>query len=136
VYSSAQKRRLQQYQVVRQIEVDLRELDRLGSLLERATDLGVNQISSPQLDSSRRQELERDALAKAVAEARLNAQTLVKAAGGRLGRVRSVSSQSSSVAVPLLLERSQRQSDNAAATYQRQLGFAASVQVRYELVSE
>src|SRR5690606_41228399 len=66
----------------------LRDLDKLGPLLERAFDLGINQVSEPQLDSSRRRELEREALAKAVEDARLNAQAVARAAGARLGAPR------------------------------------------------
>src|SRR5690606_5099135 len=84
--NTARERHLIGYYVSRQIEVDLRDLDKLGQLLERAVDLGVNQVSEPQLDSSKRRELEREALAKAVQDARLNAEAVAKAAGARLAR--------------------------------------------------
>ena len=73
------------YVVNRQIEVELRDLDQLGALLERAVTAGANQIGEARLDSIKRKELERDALARAVADARLNAETLAKAAGRAVG---------------------------------------------------
>src|SRR6476659_6486130 len=65
------KRVLLGYAVSRQVEVELRDLEKLGTLLERAVDAGVNEIGDPLLDSSRRKELERQAMTKAVEDARL-----------------------------------------------------------------
>ena len=79
------KRVLLGYLVSRQVQVELRDLELLGTLLERAVDAGVNQVNDPVLDSSRRKDLERDALVKAVEDARLNADTLARAAGASLG---------------------------------------------------
>ena len=42
------------YVAERQMLVELRELDRLGELIEGAVELGVNQVSPPRLDSSKR----------------------------------------------------------------------------------
>ena len=83
--NNARERHLIGYYVSRQNEIDLRDLEKLGRLLERPFDLGVNQVGDPRLDSSKRQDLEREALAKAVEDARLNAQAVAKAAGARLG---------------------------------------------------
>jgi uncharacterized protein YggE len=82
------KRQLQGYVVSRQVNVELRDLEKLGALLERAVDAGVNQVSEPVLNATRRAEFEREAMSKAVADARLNAETLARAAGARLGAVR------------------------------------------------
>ena len=59
------KRVLLGYLVSRQVQVELRDLELLGTLLERAVDAGVNQVNDPVLDSSRRKQLEREAMAKA-----------------------------------------------------------------------
>src|SRR5678815_1051303 len=64
------------YYVARQVEVELHDLEKLGQLLEKSTDLGVNQLGDPRLDSSKRQDLSREALAKAVADARQNAEAV------------------------------------------------------------
>lgn len=126
------------YLVSRQVEVDLRELDKLGTLLERAVDLGANQIGDPQLDSSRRRDLEREALAKAVEDARLNAEALAKASGAKLGAVRSLSA-SSAATPPIVMTRmtamKSAEASDASGTYQSgQLNFNASVQAEYELL--
>ena len=79
------KRVLLGYAVTRQVDIELRDLDKLGTLLEKAVDAGVNQVGDPVLDSTRRKELERQAMTKAVEDARLNAETLATAAGVKLG---------------------------------------------------
>src|SRR5688572_10591349 len=83
--NNAKERNLIGYFVSRQVEVDLRDLEKLGTLLEKATDLGVNELGDPRLDSSKRRDLERQSLAKAVEDARLNAEAVAKAAGAKLG---------------------------------------------------
>ena len=132
------KRVLLGYLVGRQVEVEVRDLDQLGPLLERAVDAGVNQVSDPQLDSSRRKALEREALTKAVQDARLNAETLATAAGVKLGPVRTLNGQSSSVPVPMYRGRAVAMataSDAPAETYQAgEMKFSASVSAEYDLL--
>jgi uncharacterized protein len=137
--NNGRERTLLGYFVSRQIEVDLRNLEQLGQLLERGTDLGVNQMGEPRLDSSKRSELEREALAKAVADARMNAETLVKAAGARLGPVHSMSASSNAVAPPMPFLRMRTAAaeagGDAAQSYQSgQMNFTASVQIEYDLL--
>ncbi len=74
------------YIVSRQVQVEVRDLEQLGPLIERAVSAGVNQVSDPVLDSTQRKQLERQAMTLAVQDARLNAETLAQAAGVGLGR--------------------------------------------------
>ncbi|MCU0990917.1 MAG: SIMPL domain-containing protein [Xanthomonadales bacterium] len=134
------KRVLLGYLVSRQVQVELRDLELLGTLLERAVDAGVNQVNDPVLDSSRRKELERDALAKAVADARLNADTLARAAGASLGPVRTLNGATSATsAPPVPMYRRQVAMADAAmapeASYQAgEMKFSASVNAEYDLL--
>jgi uncharacterized protein YggE len=131
------KRVLLGYLVSRQVQVELRDLELLGTLLERAVDAGVNQVNDPVLDSSRRNELERDALAKAVQDARLNADTLARAAGATLGPVRTLNGATSPPVVPMF-RRQVAMADAAMApeaSYQTgEMKFTASVNAEYDLV--
>lgn len=134
------KRVLLGYFVSRQVEVELRELDKLGTLMERAVDAGVNQVGDPVLDSSRRKDLERMALTRAVQDAKLNAEALATAAGARLGPVRTLSSSAAPPLVPILRAR-MAMADAAAAppppeaTYQAgEMQFSATVSAEYDLV--
>lgn len=131
------KRVLLGYIVSRQVQVELRDLDQLGPLLERAVDAGVNQVNDPVLDSSRRKAVEREAMAKAVEDARLNAETLARAAGARLGPVRALNGSSSAPPMPMY-RRSAVMADAAMApeaTYQPgDMKFSAVVNAEYDLV--
>jgi hypothetical protein len=139
--NDARERHLIGYYVSRQIEIDLRDLDKLGQLLERAFDLGVNQVGAPQLDSSKRRELEREALAKAVQDARLNAAAVAAAANARLGPPRTISASSGFVPPPIPLRDkamvARAMESDAAQSYQSgQMAFTGTVQVEYDLIPE
>jgi len=131
------KRVLLGYIVSRQVQVELRDLEQLGPLLERAVDAGVNQVNDPLLDSSRRKSLEREAMAKAVEDARLNAETLARAAGAKLGPVRTLNGSSSAPPMPMY-RRGAVMADAAMApeaTYQPgDMKFSATVNAEYDLV--
>ena len=127
------------YLVSRQVDVELRDLDRLGTLLEKSVSAGVNQVGGARLDSSRRKELEREALAQAVDDARLNADALARAAGARLGPVQGISS-TGTMPVPLYVDRAKSvaaapMADAAEQSYQpSEMRFTANVSAQFELV--
>jgi len=127
------------YLVSRQIEVDLRDLDKLGRLLERSFDLGVNQVGDPRLDSSKRRDLEREAMGKAVEDARLNAEAVAKAANARLGAPRSISASSGYVQPPMpmrmkTMAMAQESADSSQSYQSGQMTFNGSVQIEYDLI--
>jgi uncharacterized protein len=130
-------RRLVGYSVQRQFVVELRDIDRLGELLEKGLDAGANLAGEPVLDSSRRAELERDALARAVADARANAGVIARALDGSVGSARAVTQGGAESAPPVPMPRLAMASMAAAPeTYQPgELTFAATVTARFELVA-
>ena len=135
--NNARERHLLGYFVSRQVEVELRDLEKLGQLLERATDLGVNQLGDPRLDSSKRRDLEREALGKAVEDARLNAEAIAKAANAKLGPARTISASSGVVAPPAPMRMKAMAADTggAAESYQSgQMNFTGNVQIEYDLI--
>lgn len=127
------------YVVSRQIDVELRDLERLGALLEKAVSAGANQVGGARLDSSRRKELEREALALAVDDARLNADALARAAGARLGPVQSISA-AGAMPVPVYAKREMSvaaapMADAAEESYQpSEMRFTANVSAQFELL--
>jgi uncharacterized protein YggE len=127
-------RRLLGYRVSRQVDVELRDLDKLGTLIERAIDAGVNLVGDPTLDSTERKSLERQALALAVRDARANAETLATAAGGKLGAVRTLSA----AFAPMPIYRARAAMADAAApeaNYQAgEMRFTASVTAEYDIL--
>ena len=82
------------YHVTRSIEVVVRDLDKIGDYLQRATDAGINNVSNPQLESSKADELQRQALAKAALDAQAKARVLADTLGVKLGAVHSISASS------------------------------------------
>lgn len=133
------KRVLLGYLVSRQVAIEVRDLEQLGPLLERAVDAGVNQVNDPVLDSTRRKDLERQAMAFAVQDARQNAEALARAAGVKLGAIRVLNASSSPPVVPLYRSKMVMADMAAAAppaeTYQPgDMKFSASVAAEYDLV--
>lgn len=133
------KRVLLGYAVSRQVDVELRDLEKLGTLLERAVDAGVNQVGDPLLDSSRRKEIERQAMAKAVEDARLNAETLATAAGVKLGPVRALNGTASAPPIPVdrakMVAMAADSEASPESTYQTgEMKFSAMVNAEYDLL--
>jgi uncharacterized protein len=133
------KRVLLGYIVSRQVQVEVRDLEQLGPLLERSVSAGVNQVSDPVLDSTKRKQLERQAMTLAVQDARLNAETLAQAAGVRLGAVRTLNTAASPPVMPMYRSKMVMADAAAApppeATYQPgEMKFTASVNAEYDLL--
>ena len=127
------------YVVSRQVDVELHDLDRLGTLLEKSVSAGVNQVGGARLDSSRRKELERAALSQAVDDARLNADALARAAGAKLGPVQSLST-TGTMPVPMYAQKAMSvaaapMADEAEQSYQSsEMKFTASVSAQFALL--
>ena len=82
-----EEQELRGYIAERQMNVDLRDLEKLGALIEGAVSAGVNQVSPPVLGSSKHREAHRDALANAAKDAAANAERLAISLGASLGAV-------------------------------------------------
>ena len=135
--NNANERTLIGYYVARQVEVELHDLEKLGQLLEKSTDLGVNQLGDPRLDSSKRQDLSREALAKAEADARQKAEVIAKAAGAKLGNARTINANTEFSQAPVPMVRAMAMEAKAAggAPYQSgEMTFNATVNVQYDLI--
>jgi uncharacterized protein YggE len=70
------------------------------ALVDAAVGAGANQVSGPSMSSSNAEELYRQALAKAVDEARARAQVLARAAGRAVGEIVSISEAASASPLP------------------------------------
>lgn len=80
-----EEQELRGYIAERQMRVELHDLEQVGVVVERAIEAGVNQVSPPQLASSKRRDAYRDALARAAEDARANAERLATTLGLTLG---------------------------------------------------
>ena len=125
------------YVAERQIVVEIDDLEKLGAVVEGAVNAGVNQVSPPQLDSSKRKETYRQALRAAADDAKANARQLADTLGARLGKVVSINSGASTPRPPVPhVARMQAMAvdSNAMQTYNAaELQFNATVTVVFEL---
>ena len=76
-------------------------LERAGKVVDAAVGAGANGVSGPSLDVSDQDTLYRDALHKAVDDAKLKAQSLADAAGISLGAVQSIAEGGSASPLPI-----------------------------------
>ncbi len=85
--------RIVSYTVTNTVRIDVQRLDQVGALIDAALGKGANAINSLLLFSSNEDDARRSALAAAVQRARGDAEAMAKAAGGRLGDLIEVTSQ-------------------------------------------
>lgn len=89
------------YSVSNTIRVEIRKLEQLGVVIDAALGKGANSISSLDFYSSNEDDARRTALAAAVQRARGDANAMAGGAGGHLGNLIDLSSQSTSTPRPM-----------------------------------
>ncbi|HUP91227.1 MAG TPA: SIMPL domain-containing protein [Solimonas sp.] len=125
----ARRQFLTGYRARRDIEVMITDLDKLGDYVLRATKVGINNVSSPTLESSKAREVQREALVRATQDARAKAQLLADTLGVKLGAIHSISA-SDSYAPPPMPMKAMAMREQAADSGNQQMGFAAG-QIKY-----
>ncbi|MGI9291486.1 MAG: SIMPL domain-containing protein [Gammaproteobacteria bacterium] len=103
------------YIVTRNIEVEVRDLDKLGELIEGAVAAGVNTLQPPVLDSTERRATYRKALALAAEDARANAETLAAALNAELDEVIELNA-ADVMMVPRMMKGMQSEAQMASAS--------------------
>ncbi|WP_293369805.1 SIMPL domain-containing protein [Nevskia sp.] len=132
-YSAKGGRKFLGYHLTRGIEVVVRDLDKIGDVLLKATTAGINNVSDPQLESSKAEALSRDALAKAAEDARAKAKVLADALGAKLGAVHTLNANAEYIPAPQLQKARfsvAASADLAQESGNEALGFSAG-QIRY-----
>ena len=136
---SEERQEITGYRVARSIEVCLLDLDKLGALLTKLSDAGVNQINSPQPGLQDRETVYLKVLAAAAENARSRARTIADALGQKLGPVVTLSAHSSPIPQPMRREMAMRSADAvsspAAESYQSgHITFRVSVSAQFALL--
>ncbi|GAC1629355.1 MAG: oxidative stress defense protein [Nevskia sp.] len=132
-YSAKGGRRFLGYRVSRGIEIVVRDLDKLGDVLLRATNAGINGVSDPQLESTKQEDLQREALAKAAADAKAKAKVLADALGVKLGAIHTLNANTEYTPPPIVAQgrfRALAATAEAPESGNDQIGFAAG-QIKY-----
>ncbi len=132
-----EEQELRGYIAERQISVEIDDLDMLGAVVEGAVKAGVNQVSPPQLDSSKRKETYRQALRAAAEDAKANALQLAGTLGADVGQVISINYGSPAPRPPVPYAAGVRamaaESDAIESYNAADLSFDARVTVVFEL---
>lgn len=117
------------YQVTQTLSVRVRELERLGEIIDRSVDLGVNQGGGVAFGNQEPDATIAEARRRAVRDARTRAETLADAAGVTLGRIVEISEQPAMMGPPRPFMA--RQAEDMAASIPIEAGENAyRVQVR------
>jgi uncharacterized protein YggE len=123
------------YSVDNTVYVTVRELDKLGDLLDTVVEAGANTVNSIQFDVADKDEAIKSARAEAVKDAETQAQELADAAGMSLGEVQSISFYDSQP-YPMFEGKGGGGGDLAASTVPIQPGqltFTVTVNVTYAI---
>jgi hypothetical protein len=93
------------YVAMNQVEVTVRDLTKVGQVIDRAVAAGANLTGGITFKLSDQNKGRADALAAAVQDARSEAEALATAAGAHLGQVVTIEQVSSELPPPILDER-------------------------------
>ena len=127
--------RLVGYNVHNAIRADIARIEQVGAVLDAALGAGANSINSLSFHSSNIEQVRREAIARAMASARADAEALARAAGGTLGRMLEASTVE--VAIPVMRTSMARMEAAQAAPTPIQPGeqeVSANVTARWEFV--
>ena len=100
-YDYRRGQRLIGYRVARPVTVTVRDLDRLGEVLDGVVAAGANEVHGAHMSASDPSAAEHQALAAAMTAARAKAAALAEAAGVTLGSVTRVEEESGMVESPM-----------------------------------
>jgi len=89
-YDHRRGQRLIGYRVVRRMNAKVRDLDRLGGVLDGIVAAGANEMQGADMTASDPSAAEHEALRAALAGARAKAAALAEASGGKLGEVQRI----------------------------------------------
>lgn len=138
-WSNDGRRTLLGYLVQRQVTVEVRDLAKLGDLMEQALATGVNDVGPPALSSSKEKALYRGAIRAAAEDARLNAEALADSLGAGLGELYGASGSAdggSPGPQPMMMAAMDgaRMKTEVAQTYEAgQIKFTATVSAQFEI---
>jgi uncharacterized protein len=117
------------YHAVRGFEITVRDLNRLGDVLLKATQAGINQVNAPMLESSQTKAAQRSALARATEDALAQAKVMATALGVKLGAALAISANDARLSppVPMVKAMAVRASAADAVDGNTELGFSAGL---------
>jgi hypothetical protein len=130
-----EKGQLWRYRINHNLTVEVKAIQKLGAVLDAAVAAGANQSCSISFDRSDREVLEREALKKAVADARQRAEALAGAAGKSITRVVSIAEGAAQQEPPVYRSMAQLEGAGSVPVEPGELAVSAAVEVTFETSS-
>jgi uncharacterized protein YggE len=121
------------YRVVNGIEVKVRDLDRLGAMLDALVSAGADRLNGIRFSISKPDSLSDQARRLAIADARRKAELYAQTAGVQVGRVLQITEQGVSVPQPRLLQATEMRAQSAVPSPPGEQKASASITVVYEI---
>jgi uncharacterized protein YggE len=100
-YDYRKGQRLTGYRVMRQMTAKVRDLDRLGDVLDALVTAGANEVHGAQMSAADPSAAEHAALEAAVTAARAKAEVVAAAAGAKLGPVTRIEEEAGMGGIPM-----------------------------------
>lgn len=136
-YREQQPPRLTGYQATNQVEVRLRELDRVGVVLDALVAAGANQVSGPSFQLDDPDRALDSARVEAVRKARERAELYAKALGMRVARVLQVSEASAGppppYPMPMMRQAAMESADASTPVAPGEVRLTTTVTMLFEL---
>lgn len=105
------------YTATNSVRVDVRDIGMIGRAIDASLEAGANMVSSLSFYSSTIETARREALTRAVADARSDAEAIARAAGGTLGGLIEIASMQTGYPQPVpMLQRAMEKDAAAVAT--------------------
>lgn len=121
------------YRVNNQVQAQVRQLDKLGLVLDALVQAGSNQVSGIRFGIAKPEEVQDRARKRAIADARRRAQVYAQAAGVHLGTVQTISENPVHIPQPRRYARSARAKQSAVPIAKGEEEFQVRVQVVFSL---
>jgi uncharacterized protein YggE len=122
------------YQVSNQVNVRVRDLASLGSVLDKAVNVGANTINGVSFSVAEPSKLYDEARKEAFADAKEKADLYAGVAGEKLGTIRNITeSQGFSNPQPMMMMKASADSAGAVPIATGELSFQINVQVTWDL---
>jgi uncharacterized protein YggE len=131
-YDSGSMPTIAGYSAMNMLNVRVRDLTQLGSLLDASITDGANTLNGISFEMSEPRPVMDEARKAAVADAKAKAELLIAAAGGTLGKIISIT-EIPNYNGPQAMFRAEAASDSAVSVASGQIGLTASITITYAL---
>jgi len=122
------------YSAQNEVQVAIKKMDDAGKILDQAVKNGATGFGPLQYESSKRRELEYEALARAAEDARVKAELLARQLGATLGRVMTVSESGVNYPSPIMPMRMKAEMSSIdVPVMPGEMEISASVEIVFEL---